>query len=197
MAIDDLLRHLEREAEERAAGILAEAEREARDAADRAALDRERRRRAALARLDAELASEIRRGLARVEREARRRALVARSGVVDRIIELAAMRLEELPVARYRERLASLVAETLAYLEHTPTRLLCREDARQAVVALVDRTAGATIDPAPGAAAGLIGCSMDGRVTVDNTLVARLRRDKAELAIALTAKLDRSPDVAR
>ncbi|MEZ4588033.1 MAG: V-type ATP synthase subunit E family protein [Gemmatimonadales bacterium] len=196
MAIDDLLRHLEREAEERAAGILAEAEREAQEAADRAALERERRRRAALARLDAELASETRRGLARVEREARRRALVARSGVIDRVVELAATRLEELPFASYRERLPALVSETLGYLERTPTRLFCRDDARQAVAALID-TADVEIDPAPDTPAGLMGRSIDGKATVDNTLVARLRRDRAELAIALAAKLDRSRDVAR
>jgi len=197
MAIDDLLRHLEQRAEESAARIVAEAEREAEEIADRAAGDRDRRRRAALARLDAELASERRRALARVEREARRLVLVARAGVVERILGLAAARLEHLSFDRYRERLPALVRETLAYLEDTPSTIHCPEEARPEIADLLGGVTEVSIDVAPNAAAGVLGRSADGKVTVDDTLVARLRRDQAELAIALAAELDGSPDVAR
>jgi len=197
MAIDDLLRHLEQEAEESAARIVAEAEREAGEIAERSAGDRDRRRRAALARLDADLASESRRALARVEREARRLVLIARAGVVDRILERAAARLEHLSFDRYRERLPALVAETLVYLEDSPSTILCPQEALRETAELLAGVAGVAITVAADAAAGVIGRSVDGKVTVDDTLVARLHRDRAELAIALTVELDGSPDVAR
>lgn len=190
MAIEELLATVARAAEAEAARAGAAA------IAQVAAIEREsaariaRERAAAAERRAARDAAAIRSGLAAVERLARERTLAARAAAVDRVFAAARERLESLPLERYRDRLGALVGETVRYLEGRPAALVCRPEVARAAGAVVPDSGEIRLEPDPSAAPGILGRADDRSVIVDGTFPARLERRRAELAIALVARME-------
>ncbi|MGE0440464.1 MAG: V-type ATP synthase subunit E [Gemmatimonadales bacterium] len=191
MALAELLARLESEAQTEAARIASDAAARAREIADAGSARLERERRAATERLHRTREDAVRRGLAAAERSARERRLTARAAAVDRILAAARGTLQSVPAERYAALIPELVADTVRYLEGRAAVLTCPADAAPRVAALA---AGATVESPPGALPGILGRTADGRVTVDNTLAARLDRRQADLAIALAARLEGGAD---
>lgn len=190
MAIDELLTVLEREAEAEAARLIATAEAEALAIEREATARVERDRTAAVERLALTEAGLTRRALASAERRRRERTLAARAAAIDRVFAAARFRLDRLPLERWRNGLGDLVAETIRYLEERPCLLECRPEAAALVETLLADRTGVRVASARTAAPGILGRTEDGVVTVDNTLPERLGRDRAELAIALAARME-------
>lgn len=194
MAIEELLAVLAREAEAEASGLLAAAEAEATTIEREAATRADRERSAASDRLADAEARAIRRALASAERSQRERTLNARARAVDRIFAAAEARLEQLTLERWRHRAADLAADTVRFLEGRPARLECPPEAVALVEPMLAGQSSVSVRSASTAAPGILGRTEDGAVTVDNTLPERLRRQRADLAIALVARMGEISD---
>jgi len=191
MSIDALLLHLEEDARREAARLTADADARAADVVARAEADVARRRALYLERVAAERRSAGQRQVAAARAEARERFLRARATVLDRVFDRAVAMLEATAGARYAGRVEHLALDAARYLEGEPAQLRCPPDAAPAVRRAVRGLVDLSVAPET-MAAGVTGASMDGRVLVDNTLPALLSRRRADLAIALAARIEAS-----
>jgi vacuolar-type H+-ATPase subunit E/Vma4 len=187
--IDDLVAHLEREAEAEVGRLLAAARLEAAAIEDRAAAEAARRRATETERLEREGATAIRDAMVTMRRDERRRHLVARAAVLDRAFELADGMLRGLTVGRYRHRLEPMAAEALPYVEGRAASLACPPGAAPAVAAFLTGHPNVRVTTAEDATPGILVQADDGSVVVDNTLPAQLARRRSELAIRLAVRL--------
>jgi vacuolar-type H+-ATPase subunit E/Vma4 len=188
--MEALLERLAREGEAQAAALTDAAEREARARLARAEAERLRRRTEALGRLSEEERHAIERETAAAAHRFREQELRERDAALDRIFAEAERQLSATPSERYRDRLPGLLHATLQYLEGTSALLRCRPEVARILESAGQLPEGIALEPAPDAAPGLRGETLDGRVVVDNTLPALLRRRRADLAVLLTARLD-------
>jgi len=111
--------------------------------------------------------------------------------VLDRVFARAAAMLEATPGVRYADRVEQLARDAARYLEGEPAQLRCPPDAAPAVRKAVRGLPDLSVTPGV-MSAGVTGASMDGRVLVDNSLPALLSRQRADLAIALAARIEAS-----
>lgn len=188
MALDALLELLEREAREQARVVEAEGRARAAAIEAQAAAEAERRRGLVLDRVEADGREVERRLLATAARRQQEAWLRARARVLDQVFAKARQTLASLPIARYRARVPDLVLRTAPYLGASSAVLVVAEDAAEAVAAAAGTDLRVVAEA--GAAAGLVGRSGDGRVTVDNSLPTRLAAEQSDLAILLANRLE-------
>jgi vacuolar-type H+-ATPase subunit E/Vma4 len=181
-----LLEQLRREAEaaiaERAAAAHAEAER----IRETAAAQRARRCTTALAEREQALAREREEARARVAQSTVHDVLTARAAFLTRVFESAEHRLDALADAPdLADRLTPLFGEALPFLPADDLRARCRPGQRETVArALAAAGCGdAPIESDDAVPTGAVLENRAGTVRVDATLVARLRRMRATLAI--------------
>jgi len=189
MSIDALLRHLEEDAGREAARVRQEADTRGADLVARAEADAARQRAMHLDRLAAQRRAEHARRLAAARVQARAQFLGVRLDVLDGVFAGASALLTRMPIERYAGSVGTLAADAARYLEGAPAALQSPPDAAAAVAAAVQGLPNLTVAPAE-VPAGVTGRSADGRVVVDNTLVAILARRRAELAIGLAARIE-------
>lgn len=189
MSIDALLLHLEEDAAREAARLRHEAERRAADLVARAEAEAARKRALHLERTAELQRTAGERQVATARAEARARFLAVRADVLDQVFELGTARLKALPITQYAAGAGPLALEAVRYLEGNRAVLLSPADAVSATAAAVLGVPDVVVESAD-VAAGVTGRSADGRVTVDNTLVAILARRRADLAIDLCARIE-------
>ena len=189
MSIDALLLHLEEDAGREAARLRQEAETHGADLVARAEADAARQRALHLDRVAAQRRAEHEQQLAAARLQARHQFLRVRMDVLDEVFEEASVLLSRMPIDRYADSIASLAADAARYLEGSPGALQSSPDAAAAVATAVQGLPALTVTPAD-VPAGVTGRSSDGRVVVDNTLVAILARRRADLAIGLAARIE-------
>jgi len=189
MALEVLLATLEQEAREEAEAITAHADAEASRILGRAEADVKRRRVLHVERLEAEGRVVLGRELAAAVRAHRTRFLTARADGLARVFTRAAELLRALPAERYRERLPTLAAATLQYLDETAAVVTCRPELVDIVRGVASAWPAATIAADPDALPGLLGRTTNGGVSVDNTLPALLARQRDDLAIEVAARI--------
>ncbi|MEZ4413767.1 MAG: V-type ATP synthase subunit E [Gemmatimonadales bacterium] len=189
MSIDALLLHLEEDAARESARLRDDAERRAAEIVARAEADAARKLALHLERTAEERRTAGERQIATARAVARERFLAVRAGALDRVFELGTRLLKDMPITRYADGAGALAVGAARYLERGPAVLLSPADAVSATAAAVLGLPDLVVESAD-VAAGVTGHSADGRVTVDNTLVAILARRRADLAIDLCARIE-------
>lgn len=189
MSIEALLLQLEREADREAARMRGEAEERAARILDRADADARRRRTLHLEQAAGRLRADSERRVAASRAGAREEFLEARGAVLARVFDLATEALERMPVSRYADGLGPLATDALRFLERDAAVLQVPPEAVPVARAAIGGHAGSTIEAAE-MPAGVVARSVDGRVTVDNTLAAILRRSQPDLAGRITAWIE-------
>jgi len=189
MSIDALLLHLETEAARESARLRQDAERSAAELLARAEADAARKRTLHLERVAERRRTSEEREVAAARARARASLFGARTEVIDHVFDTARTGLAALPASRYVSSLAALVRDAARYLEPGPAVLQSPPDAAAATAEALRGVPGFTVESVDGDA-GVRGRSSDGRVTVDNTLVAILDRHRPDLAIALRDRIE-------
>jgi vacuolar-type H+-ATPase subunit E/Vma4 len=189
-SLDALLYALERDAAAEAAQLISRAEQQAQGIRTRAEAERDRRRGEAVGRIEALGRREVARAAAAANRRFLESRLRERARVVDRIFAQAAGELGAAGPERYAALLPGLIRETLRFLAEAPAVVICRPEIAAVVEQQRPGESEVTVRASADAAAGILGQSADGRVVVDDTLPALLRRRQAELAIALAVRLE-------
>lgn len=190
MALPDLIARLEREADDRLAALAADnqaqvdalsaaAQRVTRDAQD-----------AELAKRRAVRGAELERQKAAARREVRTATLHGQHGLLARVFERAcALAPELLQQERYVTVVTQHVKETLGYVQGLPTVVRFPPALRDAVVASLAGTPQVSLVEDASMPPGVKVSSVDGFVSMDNTLPARLERMKARLSVELLAEV--------
>lgn len=190
MSSVDLDTELRRRAEKAAEAIMQEARAEAARLlaeADRRIADR---RREAMEDKEAECRAEARVAIAAARHEAMRDLLLARTRVVDRVIDRAR---DLLPEAAMRETYVSGVAEGLAEaLEFVDSRgavVRCSEGLEPTLREALESKPGVALKPEAALGPGFILVGPGGLVQVDARLETRIDQLASELAIEIHARL--------
>jgi vacuolar-type H+-ATPase subunit E/Vma4 len=190
VSIDALLEQLERDAQAEAVKLVSAAQKRAQEILSRADAETQRRRTEALGRLEEAGRRAVAGETASAVRRFRELRLRERAEVLDRIFSEAERGLRTSSADRYQRLLPGLMRATLRFLEGTPAVVHCRPEIAAQVEQLRAEHTDVTVRPSVEAAAGILGESADGAVAVDNTLPALLWRRRAELAIAVAARLE-------
>jgi vacuolar-type H+-ATPase subunit E/Vma4 len=193
MALAELLRNLEEEADARVRAILAEA----RAGAERLGLERaaDLARRCATARdtREAELRSAAARELEIARRQAARRLLEARAEVLERIRRRAEARLAARADDPTRvPRLARDLALALEYLGPAPAIVEAPAALVEALRRTISDTSRVTFEPSDNRR-GLVIRTPDGTLSVDASMEQQLARAWPRLTIALAGRLEALP----
>ncbi len=190
MTVDALLELLERDAEAEAAKLLSVAEHRAEDIRSRADAEARSRREEALKLLEEGGRRAVACETAAAARRFRESRLQERAQVLERIFAEAEQELRSASPERYGWLLPELLRETLRFLEGTPSVIHCRPEVAPLLEQMHSDPGALTVSSSAEAAAGILGETADGAVVVDNTLPALLRRRQAELAVAVTLRLE-------
>lgn len=191
MSIDALLELLQRGAETEARELVSAAERQAEAIHARAEAEAQRRRAEARERLEQQGRQVVACEIAAWTRRQRGVLLAERARVLEGILVAAEAALGQAGPARYQRMLPALFRETLQFLEGVPAVVTCRPEIEAQLESLAADYPRVSIRPSADAAPGILAEAVDGTVSVDNTLPALLRRRRAELAVALAARLER------
>lgn len=191
MALQDLIARLDEDADATVRRVGQEAASRARAIEQTARLEHDRRTTDVVASRRRIRLAQLARELTEARRAARGRELDARMSLVDRILARARARVADVVATdTYRRDLAARCTDALSYLEGVPVRVRCRPDDAAVVSSAVAGREHVTIQPEEGLSPGLIIESLDGSVTIDETLEARLSRLRERLAIELIAEVD-------
>lgn len=190
MSIDALLELLERDAHVEAEKLVSAAQERAQEILTRADAETQRRRAAELDRLEEAGRRAVACATAAAARRFRESRLQERARVLEQIFAEADQELRTASADRYQLLVPGLMRATLQFLEGTPAVVCCRPEIAAQVEQLRAERTDVTVRPSGEAAAGILGESADGTVVVDNTLPALLRRQGAELAVAVAARLE-------
>lgn len=195
MALDDLIARLEADADARVQAIRQRADGEVR------ALDAEAARAAAevtranLARRRAALQAELRRELALARQKARAQELEARRALFQRVLSRAEALVAEVGASpAYLAVLPGHCTEALSYLEALRPIVRCAPALVPVLEPAVAGREDVQLVPDEALGPGLVAEAADGSVLVDNTLLARVRRREARLAVELLEALPRAPE---
>jgi len=159
-----------------------------------ASAHREQRERLAhiVAERQAARRSELRRALGEERRAARARELDAREALLARVLARVRERFAQTGgTEAYRQWLTAAGEDVLSYLDAVPCRLRCRAADAPILGALAAARPDVTICEDASAGPGLVAEALDGSVTIDQTLDARLARLGGRLAIDLIAEVNR------
>jgi vacuolar-type H+-ATPase subunit E/Vma4 len=191
VALPDLIARLERDAQGQVEAITQRADAEvraieaaaAREVADATTRDLAERRRARQVALQRELSLARRR--ARADELSARRAFMTR--VFDRARALAAA------APRQQDAAAGELEEVLSYLEGLDVRVRCPAGTASSLQGVATRR-GVRVEIDEAVGPGFVAEAVDGSVTIDHTLAARLARLEGQLAIDLMAEVGRERD---
>ena len=191
MAPSDLDEALRKRGRETAEGIM----RAARTAADRIAADAdqriEERRSAVLSSRKDEYRTQARTDIAAERHEAMRAVLLAKTRVVERVLERARTLLPaELRNEAYQAALEEEVEEALAFVGSEEAAVLCSETLAPAVRQALRATPEVSVQVRNDAGSGFVVVGQAGRVRVDSTLETRLDRLAPTLAIEIHERLE-------
>ncbi len=187
----DLTTELRKNAEATAARILNSARLEAEQL--RAEAEREiQSRRAASLQLEEDKYRLAARSVVATERHASMQAvLMARAQLVDRVLELATSLLPDACTTEtYRSTIAQQLADSMLFVGHEGTRILCAPELVSTVREAARAYASVTVEPDTETRAGFIVVSADGSVTVDKRLDTQLRRMRPTLAIEIHNRVE-------
>jgi vacuolar-type H+-ATPase subunit E/Vma4 len=191
MALADLLRALEQDAEARIAELRAEATASAGRLRAEAGARLERRRTAELATREAGLQSETARAIEATRQEAARRVLTARAQALERIQGRAReLLLRTEPDAGLRAGIAREVNAALEYFGDTAAVVRCAPAWGSALEPIVARRPGIRLEATNGVGPGAAIRAADGSLEIDATLETRLDRLWPRLAIELVRQLE-------
>jgi vacuolar-type H+-ATPase subunit E/Vma4 len=191
MALAELLRTLEAEADERIAGLLAKARADAERLRADSAGESDRRRAAALLAREAELRATAARTLEEARREAKRRVLEARASALERIRSRSeALLAERVADPGLSSVLAGELARALEYLGTAPAVVEAPAPVLEVLGRKLGDRAQVTLQPTSAHRPDLLVRSSDGSLTVDATPASRLARAWPRLAIGLAARLE-------
>lgn len=191
MASSDLDEALRKRGRETAEAIM----RAARTAADRIAADAdqaiEERRSAVLSSRKDVYRTQARTEIAAERHEAMRAVLLAKTRVVERVLQRArALLPAELRNDAYQAALEKEVEEALAFVGSEEATVLCSEALAPALRQALHATPKVAVQVANDAGSGFVVVGQAGRVRVDSTLETRLDRLAPTLAIEIHERLE-------
>lgn len=188
MALEHLLRALERDADAEVEALLAGARAEAATIAAAATAQAERSGEEALAALSRERRESLEAELAAASRDARRGVLEARQRFLDRVFAgaLAALELAQQDAA-YVRSLPALLDESLACTGLDTGTVVTAPPALQDALSSLVKGRGVRLDISNDVPPGFTVTARNGALTVDNTLAGRLARARAALALEIVA----------
>lgn len=187
----DLRSELRIRAERTAESIMTEARAEADRIQSDADLQIEETRRAVLTKKDRELQVEARAKVAAARHVAMRAVLLAKTKVVDRVLQEARSRLPEAARSRtYRSTLGRELAEAAAFVGEEGGVVHCSEELAPAVREAVRGLPNLSVQTQREGASGFRIVGIDGSVVVDGTLETRLDRLASTLAIEIHKRLE-------
>ena len=191
MALADLLRALEQDAEARIATVRSESRAEADRLLAEIAQRLERRRTAELAVEEAELRAESARLVERARRDAAGRVLAARGEALERIRDRARELLGATePVPDLRAGFAREIGTALEYVGDAAVVIQCGAVWRSALQSLVSGRNGVRLETTNGLGPGARIKAADGSLEIDATIETRLQRLWPELAIGLVRTME-------
>ncbi|MGE0461718.1 MAG: V-type ATP synthase subunit E [Vicinamibacterales bacterium] len=186
MALADLIARLEQDAANRVEAIRRQAGDEVRAieaAAEQALSDH---RAAHVGRRHAGRQAAFRRQLAEARRSARARELEARHALLARVMDRARSLLSDAAgTPAYQHALPAHLDEALSYVEGVACRVRCPSSCARALAAAAARHRGVSLEVDESIGPGFIVEALDGSVSIDNTLPARLSRVEGRLAVEL------------
>lgn len=190
MSSADLNSELRKRAEETAESILRAAQADA----DRIAADAERlvedRQEALLTSKENEYQSESRSVIASERQEAMRLVLLARTQLVERVLDEARSLLPEaVRTEAYRSRLAAELANALAFVDAGGVVVRCSEVLEPAVRDALETKPDARVEASSELGSGFSMAGREGTVQIDGTLETRLERLTPQLAIEIHERL--------
>lgn len=190
MALADLIARLEHDADVTVRTLAEEADTEARAIDEAARQERDRRTtRIVSERREARQAA-LRQQLSDARRALRGQELEAREALVARVLARARALVDEsTDTDAYRDSLRASCTEALSYLEGVPCRVRCRP-ADVPIIAHPRGRDDVTVEGDETTGPGLVVEALDGSVTIDQTLDARLTRMAGHLAMELLAEVD-------
>jgi vacuolar-type H+-ATPase subunit E/Vma4 len=190
MAGADLSTELRRRAEETAKAIMSAAQADADQIAAEADRAIEKRRAEVLKSREGEYRAKARADVAGERHEAMRATLLAKTRVVDRVLQRAKTLLREAARGNaYGSTLADEVTEAVAFVGVEGATVHCSNDLEPAVRDALRATPGVSIKGMD-VGSGFVAVSKDGAVRVDGTLEARLERLAPALAIEIHQRLE-------
>ena len=194
MALADLLRALEQDAEARIAELRAEATAAAERVRAEATERLDRRRSADLATLEARLRSETARVIEATRQQAARKVLTARAQALERIRGQARdLLLRTEPDPGLRAGIAREVSAALEYFGDSAAVVRCAPAWGSALAPIVARRAGSRLEATNGIGPGAAIRAADGSLEIDATLETRLERLWPRLVIDLVRQLEPAP----
>ncbi|MBW7885631.1 MAG: hypothetical protein H3C34_23980 [Caldilineaceae bacterium] len=191
MPLEHILAVLEEEFEAQAKAVEAEAAAEVEQLLQQAEADADRIRQQQLDAIQPRIQAEQSRRINAARMDAQRTLLEMKSALVEAVFDAARGQLKQArPRPHYGEVLSVLVEEVLAELG-TPARLEIDKRDLALVVRLVDgRNDDIVVENAFETWGGVIGHSLDGLITVDNTLEARFARVQEQFRGEIVALLE-------
>ncbi|MBT8468034.1 MAG: hypothetical protein KJN97_04715 [Deltaproteobacteria bacterium] len=190
MAGSDLDTQLRRAANATAESILDAARSDSERVASHSERAIERRRRALAELKEAEYGADARRAVANERHAAMRAVLMARTQVVDRVLErvralLPAASMEE----RYLRGLGTELSEALTFVDRDDAVVRCSPALEPAVRKALSDTPRVRVEPNEEMGTGFIVVGAGGSVVVDGQLDTRIARSVSSLAIEIDARL--------
>ncbi len=128
-----------------------------------------------------------------VERHASMRAvLLARAGLVDRVLELATSLLPGVSrTEAYRSTIAQQLEDSMRFVGDGGAVILCSPELVPAMRAASKAYDSTTVEPNAEAQSGFVVVSADGSVTIDKRLDTQLQRMRPTLAIEIHGRLEK------
>jgi len=190
MAGSDLDAELRRAANETAESILDAARGDSERVASQSERAIEGRRRDLMERKEAEYGADARRGIATERHAAMRAVLMARTKLVDRVLERARSLLPEAAVhERYLEALGAELAEAWKFVEGDDAVVRCSPALEPAVRKALSERPAVRVQPDQEMGTGFIVVGAGASVVVDGQLETRIDRLASTLAIEIHARL--------
>jgi len=186
MALADLIARLEQDAASQVEAIRRKAGDEVRAIEVAAEQALSARRAAHVGRRRAERQAALRRQLAEARRSARAHELEARHALLARVMDRARTLLSDAAgTPAYQHALPAHLDEALSYLEGVACRVRCPSSCAAPLGAAAARHQGVSVEVDESIGPGFIVEALDGSVSIDNTLPARLSRVEGRLAVEL------------
>lgn len=190
MALEKLLRALERDGQAKAEAVIEQARAEAARIQARARERIARRRADQLAAYRLEIGALGEKELSHARQAVQKELLLAEHRLLGRVFAAAAERVDALAESpAFRDRLPAAVAAALDYLEGEPMRIRCSPPLVEAVQAAVAGRAQCEVTADEQIGAGFVASTSDGIVEVDGTLAGRLEQLRPVLSIEVLGRM--------
>lgn len=191
MAGSDLTTQLRERAEETAASILQAAESDAKRIAAEADRTIEQRRRDVLRSLEEKHRADARAGIAAARHEATREVLLARTRLVERVVDEARRFLPDaIESDAYGSLLAREIDEGIDYVGGKNVVVRCTQALASQITRMLEGRPDVSVEAVDDVGSGFIVVGEEGRVRIDATLETKLERLGPAIAIAVHERLE-------